>query len=96
MSNDLISDDELGEGNLWNMQDVVNNTSWETLQRGCWSRSDEGLCADVDGTAVLNSGHAARARAVKTKRAAASIGPGVARLECARFRNDQQRDPAGV
>jgi len=78
------------------MQDVVNNTSWEMLQRRCWNRNDENLCADVDGNAVLNSGHAARARAAKTKCGTASIGRGVARLECARFRNDQRRDPAGV
>ena len=78
------------------MQDVVNNTSWERLEHGGWNRNDQGLCADGDGTAVLNSGHAARARAAKTKRGAASIGPGVAGLECARFRNDQRRDSAGV
>ena len=78
------------------MQNVVDNTSWEMLQRGSWSRDDEGLCADLDGNAVLNSGHAARAGAAQTKRRAASVARGVACLDGTRFRNDQGRDPAGV
>ena len=78
------------------MQDVVNNTRWEMLHQGGRNGNDEGLCADGDGRAVLNSGHTARTRAAKTKGGAASIWRGLPRLEGARFRNDQRRDPAGV
>jgi hypothetical protein len=78
------------------MQDVADGTGGDMFERWSSNPNDEGVSVDLDRGAMLNGGHTAWACASNTERRASAIGRRVARLERARFRRNQRRDPAGV